>query len=104
MRFLFLAQAQPKPQGSAFGALLPLILIFFVFYFLLILPQQKKQKQHKKMLDELKEGDKVVTVGGMVGTVSKIKDNIVTIELRDGVKIDFLRNAISQVMKPRDEK
>jgi len=103
MKFLFLATS-PQPQASPFGALLPLILIFFVFYFLLILPQQKKQKQHKKMLDELKEGDKVVTVGGMIGTVTKIKDNVVTIELKDGVKIDFLKNAISQVMKPQNEK
>jgi len=103
MKFMFLS-AVSQPQGSAFGALLPLILIFFVFYFLLILPQQKKQKQHKKMLDELKEGDKVVTVGGMIGTVTKIKDNVVTIEFKDGVKIDFLRNAISQVMKPQNEK
>jgi len=98
---LFLAQAQQVPPASPFVALLPLILIFFIFYFLLILPQQKKQKQHKKMLDGLKEGDKVITVGGLIGTISKIKENVVTIEFKDGVKIDFVRNAISQVMKPQ---
>lgn len=97
---MIFAQTQP-PQGGAIGALLPLILIFFVFYFLLILPQQKKQKSHNKMLDELKEGDKVVTVGGAMGTVSKIKDNVITIEFKDGVKIDYLKNAVSQVMKPQ---
>lgn len=97
---MFFAQTQP-PQASPFGALLPLILIFFVFYFLLILPQQKKQKMHKKMLDELKEGDKVITIGGAMGTVNKIKDNVVTIEFKDGVKIDFIKNAISQVIKPQ---
>jgi len=89
------------PQASPLGALLPLILIFFVFYFLLILPQQKKQKMHKKMLDELKEGDRVITIGGAMGVVSKIKDNVVTIEFRDGVKIDFVKSAISQVIKPQ---
>lgn len=104
MNFLILAQATPQPQASPFGALLPLILIFFVFYFLLILPQQRKQKQLKKMLDELKEGDKVITVGGMIGTVSKIKDNIVTVEFKEGVKIDFLKNAISQVIKQQNGK
>jgi len=103
MKFFLIAQT-PQQQVSPFGALLPLILIFFVFYFLLILPQQRKQKQHKKMLEALKEGDKVITVGGIIGTISKIKNNIVTIELKDGVKADFLRNAISQVIKPQDEK
>ncbi len=97
---MIFAQAQ-QPQPGAFGALMPLILIFFVFYFLLILPQQKKQKSHKKLLDELKEGDKVVTVGGAMGVVNKIKDNVITIEFKDGVKIDYLKNAVSQVMKPQ---
>lgn len=96
---MFLGQAQ-APQGgaAAVGALLPLIMIFFVFYFLLILPQQKKQKTHKKMLEGIKEGDKVITVGGIIGNVAKIKDNILTLELKEGVKVDFLRNAISQIV------
>jgi len=94
--------AQTQPQAGALGALLPLIMIFFVFYFLLIMPQQKKQKAHKKMLDELKEGDKVVTVGGAMGVISRIKDNVVTIEFKDGVKIDYMKNAVSQVMKPQN--
>ncbi|MCX8082127.1 MAG: preprotein translocase subunit YajC [bacterium] len=97
---MIFAQTQPV-QTNPLGALFPLILIFFVFYFLLILPQQKKQKAHKKMLDELKEGDRVITIGGAIGTVSKIKDNIITIEFKDGVKIDFIKNAISQVIKPQ---
>jgi len=87
------------PQGqpvSPFGALLPLILIFFVFYFLLILPQQKKQKLHKKMLDELKKGDKVITVGGIIGEIEKIKDNIVTLKCSENTYIDFVKNSISQ--------
>jgi len=96
------AQQASAPQGgaAAIGALLPLILIFFVFYFLLIMPQQKKQKAHKKMLDDMKEGDKIITVGGIIGTVSK---NVVTVELKEGVKVDFVRNAISQVVNPGSE-
>ncbi|MCX7917868.1 MAG: preprotein translocase subunit YajC, partial [bacterium] len=81
---LIIAQTTPTPQmsPSPIGALLPLILIFFVFYFLIILPQQKKAKLHKKMLDGLKEGDKVITVGGLIGEVEKIKDNIGTLRFK----------------------
>jgi preprotein translocase subunit YajC len=101
MKF-FIAQTTPPP-ASPVSALLPLILIFFVFYFLLILPQQKKQKLHKKMLDELKEGDKVITVGGLVGEVEKIKDEIVTLKFKENTKIEILKNAISQVIGKQKE-
>jgi len=101
MKF-FIAQTTPPPP-SPVSALLPLILIFFVFYFLLILPQQKKQKLHKKMLDELKEGDKVITVGGLVGEVEKIKDEIVTLKFKENTKIEILKNAISQVIGKQKE-
>ena len=57
------------------GAFLPLILIFGVFYILLIRPQQKKVKQHREMLNNLKKGDKIVTSGGIVGTITKVNDN-----------------------------
>ncbi len=96
------AESAQIPAGTL-GALLPLILIFIVFYFLLILPQQRKQKAHKKMLQDLKEGDKVITVGGLMGNVSKIKDSAVVLEFRDGVKIDFARNSISQVIRPENQ-
>ncbi|HOK55963.1 MAG TPA: preprotein translocase subunit YajC [bacterium] len=99
---LTMAQATP-PQASPLGALLPLILIFFIFYFLLILPQQKKAKLHKKMLDELKEGDKVITVGGLIGEVEKIKEDIVTLRFKEETKIDVVKNAISQVMPRKKE-
>ncbi len=56
---------------EAFGTFLPLILIFVVFYFLLIRPQQRKVKQHKEMLSNLKRGDKIVTSGGIIGTINK---------------------------------
>ena len=102
MIFAQTAPEQVNPaQISPIGAVLPLILILFVFYFLLIMPQQKKQKAHKKTLDELKEGDRIITIGGATGVISKIKDNIVTIEFKDGAKIEFIKNAISQVIKPQ---
>jgi preprotein translocase subunit YajC len=96
-------QAGGQGQMSPLGALLPLILIFFVFYFLLILPQQKKQKKHKQMLDKMQEGNKVVTVGGIIGEVTKIKDDIITLKLKDETKVDFMRNAISHVMQPQQQ-
>lgn len=97
----FIAQTSPPPQVSPIGALMPLILIFFVFYFLLILPQQRKAKLHKKMLDELKEGDKVITVGGLIGEIEKIKDEIVTLKFKENTKIEILKNAISQVINKK---
>jgi len=100
MRLILFAQAGQTPQqGNPLATFLPLILIFFVFYFLLLLPQQRKQKQHKKMLDELKRGDRVVTVGGAIGEVERIKDNnIVSIRFSEQVVIDFVKNSIAQVL------
>lgn len=99
---IFFAQTSPPPP-SPIGALLPLILIFFVFYFLLILPQQKRQKLHKKMLEELKKGDKVITVGGLVGEIEDIKEDIVTLKFKEGTKIELVKNAISQVISKKKE-
>jgi preprotein translocase subunit YajC len=78
---------------------LPLILIFIVFYFLLIRPQQKKMKAHKTMLGAIRRGDKVVTGGGIFGTVTKvIDDDDVTVEIADGVKVRVQRSLVSAVM------
>ena len=73
---------------EAFGTFLPLILIFVVFYFLLIRPQQRKVKQHKEMLSNLKRGDKIVTSGGIIGTINKVADNReLTLEVAENVEI-----------------
>ena len=85
--------------GGGFEAFLPLILIFIVFYFLLIRPQQKKMKAHKAMLGAIRRGDKVVTGGGIFGTVTKvIDDDDVTVEIADGVKVRVQRSLVSAVM------
>lgn len=84
-------------QGSMLTTLLPLVVIFAIFYFLMIRPQQKQQKKHKEMLSALKKGDRVVTRGGMMGTIFSIVDNIVTIEVADNIKIKFSREAIAGV-------
>ena len=95
------AYAQAAGGGGESGliTLLPIVLIFVVFYFLLIRPQQKKMKQHKAMVEALRRGDKVVTGGGLIGTVAKvINDNEIQVELADNVKVRVLRHTIQDVM------
>jgi len=85
--------------GGAFASFVPLILIFAIMYFLLIRPQQKKVKQHQKMVEALRRGDQVVTAGGLIGKVSKVKeDGEVELELAEGVKVRVVRATISQVL------
>jgi preprotein translocase subunit YajC len=79
--------------------LLPIVLIFVVFYFLLIRPQQKKMKQHKEMLSALRRGDRIVTGGGIIGTITKVIDeNEVQVEIAEGVRVRVQRPAISAVL------
>lgn len=81
------------------GQFIPLILIFAIMYFLLIRPQQKKLKDHQSMVAALRRGDQVVTAGGLIGKVSKIKDDAeVEVELAEGVKVRVVRSTIGQVI------
>lgn len=97
--FITPAYAQGFGGGDAFTSFLPIILIFVVFYFLLIRPQQRKMKQHRAMLGQVKRGDRVLTGGGIIGTVTKVKEETdeVTVEIADGVKVDILRSTVSDV-------
>ena len=80
-------------SGSGIGQFIPLILIFVIFYFFLIRPQQKKAKDHKLMVSNLKRGDKVVTSGGIVGTVERVMDNDrAEISISDDVKVEVIRS------------
>ncbi|GFZ79111.1 hypothetical protein GCM10011497_03960 [Elstera cyanobacteriorum] len=81
----------------------PLILIFIVFYFLLIRPQQKKAKAHREMLGNVRRGDRIVTTGGIIGTVTKAEgDGELQVEIAEGVKIRVLRGAVSDVLAKTD--
>ncbi len=88
--------------GSAFSAFIPIILIFVVFYFLLIRPQQKRMKDHQAMLNAVRRGDKVVTNGGIVGTVTKVltDERELQVEIAENVRVrvkqDMLSNVISK--------
>jgi preprotein translocase subunit YajC len=88
---------------SALIQFLPLVLIFVVFYFLLIRPQQRKTKDHKAMLDALRRGDRVVTGGGIIGTVARVENpEEVTVDIADGVRVRVLRSTISSVLAKPD--
>tara|TARA_B110000116_G_scaffold266610_1_gene277623 strand:- start:1685 stop:2029 length:345 start_codon:yes stop_codon:yes gene_type:complete len=80
------------------GAFLPLVLIFGVFYILLIRPQQKKVKLHREMLNNLKRGDKIITSGGIIGSISKVNDNKeMLIEISDGVEIKIAPGMVADL-------
>jgi len=105
----FLAMATPAEgqQGSPFGMMVPMLFIFAIFYFMLIRPQQRKEKERKKMIEELKTGARVMFSGGIIGTVTNVKDAVFVIKIADGVKIEVARGAVSRVLekgeKPEEE-
>ena len=96
------AQTVPAAAGgdmqSSLMSMLPLVLMFVVLYFVMIRPQMKKQKEHKAMIDALAKGDEVVTGGGILGKVSKINDNSVSLEVAAGVEIQIQRVSVVQVL------
>ena len=80
-------------SGSGIGQFIPLILIFVIFYFFLIRPQQKKAKDHKLMVNNLKRGDKVVTSGGIVGTVERVMENDkAEIQISENVNVEIVKS------------
>jgi len=91
------AQTQAQPQPSPIGAFFPLILIFVIFYFLLIRPQQKQMKKHQQMVASLKKGDKVITSGGIVGTIQKIDGDEIVITT-ENANLRVRRNSVTSVI------
>lgn len=92
------AQAASPGGGDFFVSLLPLILIFVVFYFLLIRPQQQKVKAHRTMIENLKRGDQVITGGGIVGKITRVEDNQLTVEIANDVQVKVARGTISDLV------
>src|SRR5687768_17019934 len=88
------AQGGGGPGGMMGGMFIPMILMFGIFYFLIIRPQSKKAKLHQQMLAELKKGDDVVTTGGVLGRITGIKDDEVTLQVQEGVRLRVLRSAV----------
>ncbi|MBT05564.1 MAG: preprotein translocase subunit YajC [Rhodospirillaceae bacterium] len=99
---MLISAAYAQEAGSAGGGdffvqIMPLLLIFVVFYFLLIRPQQKKMKAHRDMVGGLQRGDKVITGGGLFATVSKVEEDVLVLEIADGVRVKAARNTITEV-------
>lgn len=93
-------------QGSnPLVGFLPLIAIIFIMYFLLIRPQARKQKEHKAMLGAIQKGDRILTSGGIIGTIVGIKENegLLIVKIADNVKVELSRNSVAQVIKSRSE-
>ena len=93
------AQSSDAASGSAFFQFIPLILILGVFWFLIIRPQQKKQKEHQRMVDSLRKGDKVVTNGGIFGTIVKVGDDRLTLEIASKIQIQLERHQVARMDK-----
>lgn len=105
--YLLLGGQQGGEGGGATGGImsfLPFVAIIAIFYFLIIRPQNKKQKETQKMLSELKKGDRVVTIGGIHGTIQTVREKTVIVKVDENTKLEFSRNSISSVSTPRDEK
>ena len=101
------AQAGAAAEPNLLVTFLPLIAIFAIFYFLMIRPQQRKMKLHREMVANLRRGDKVVTAGGFIGTVAKVHDDELEVEIAKDVKVRVVRGTISEVVnksQPRGEK
>lgn len=103
--FISSAFAQTAPAAAAGGdmqsslmGMLPLVLMFVVLYFVMIRPQMKKQKEHKAMIDAITKGDEVVTAGGVLGKISKLGDNYLSLEVANNVEIQIQRSAVVQVL------
>src|SRR5262245_59953518 len=92
------AQAGGTPQQSMLTSMLPLVIMVVVFYFLLIRPQSKRAKEHRALIAALEVGAEVVTNGGILGKVTEVSEQFVTVQIADGVRVKVQRHTISQVL------
>jgi preprotein translocase subunit YajC len=90
-------------QGNPLGMLMPMVIIFAIFYFMMIRPQQRKDKERRKMIDELKSGDRILFSGGIIGTVTNIKDQILSVKIAENVKVEISRGAVNRVLGKDDK-
>jgi preprotein translocase subunit YajC len=95
--------ATPSAAPSLLQTFAPMVLIFVIFYFLLIAPARKKQKAHAAMLGNVKNGDRVITNGGIHGVVVGVTDDLIQVRIADQVKIDLSRSAISAMQNPEEQ-
>ncbi|MFQ6108035.1 MAG: preprotein translocase subunit YajC [Candidatus Aminicenantales bacterium] len=103
--FTLFLQAQPATQGrgSFVSVLIPFILVFLIFYLLIIMPSRKRQKKHREMVEQLKPGDKIITSGGIYGTVMGVQKDKIELKIAANVKVDISKNAVGAVLTARKE-
>jgi preprotein translocase subunit YajC len=92
------AGGQPAGGGSMIGMIGYMLIFFALFYFLMIRPQMRREKERKKMIEAMKTGDRVIFCGGMIGTVTNVKEQILVIKIADNVKVDVARGAVLRVL------
>ncbi len=92
------ATATAAQAGSAFGGLMPLLIIFIFFYLFLIRPQQKQRKDHEKMLNDLKKDDKIITSGGLYATVVSVNADVVEAKIADNIRVKIVKSTIVNVV------
>jgi len=102
MSFIPFLQANPAQSGGTFVTILTMGAVFVVFYLFIIRPQNKKQKETERMVNALKKGDKVITIGGIHGEVTSTKEQTVIVKVDDACKLEFSRSAIATIV--RDDK
>jgi len=95
--FFLLMGGAPGGGAGSLVSFAPLVLIFGVMYFFLIRPQKKKQKETQRMLDDLKKGDRVVTIGGIHGVIQNVREKTVIVKVDENCKLEFVRSAIASV-------
>ena len=100
MKEAFAQTAAPAQQGMDWVGLMPLVLLFVLLYFLMIRPQMKRAKEHKSMTEALQKGDEVITGGGVLGRITKVGDNYVTLQVAEHVEIQVQKAAV-QTMLPK---
>ncbi len=103
---LALLQAAPtgNPTGQMISTIVTFGLVFVIFYFLIIRPQNKKQKEAQKMIEAIKKGDKVVTIGGIHAVVASVKETTVILKVDDNTKMEFSKSAVQAVTAKGEEK
>ncbi len=92
------APAAAPGEPSAFAGMLPIVLMIVLFYFLLVRPQQKKANEHKKMVDALRRGDKVITTGGFYGTIHKVDEDSLSLEIAPDVRVKMDKSSVAAVV------
>ena len=102
--FLMAPAPTDGSQPPAWVQLLPLVILFVLMYFVLLRPQMKRQKEQEKLISAVKSGDRVVAAGGILGTVTNVKDRVVVLKVADNVKIEVQRTSITSVESGPEEK